>query len=110
MCTCAHIIIHTHPYVEVLIAIRSVGICGSDVQYWVHGGIGDYIVKEPMVMGHESSGKVIAVGEGVTSLKEGRFGMHTHTNTHIHTHTHTHTYTHTHTHTHTYTHQVIGLP
>ncbi len=52
--------------------MQSVGICGSDVHYWVHGRIGDFIVKEPMVMGHESSGKVVAVGDGVTHLKEGR--------------------------------------
>ena len=31
----------------------SVGICGSDVHYWTHGAIGDFIVKAPMVLGHE---------------------------------------------------------
>ena len=51
--------------------MQSVGICGSDVHFWVAGRIGDFIVKEPMVMGHESSGRVIAVGEGVTNLEEG---------------------------------------
>ena len=51
--------------------MRSVGICGSDVHYWVAGRIGDFIVKEPMVMGHESSGVVIAMGEGVKNLKIG---------------------------------------
>ncbi|XP_013777584.1 sorbitol dehydrogenase-like [Limulus polyphemus] len=56
---------------EVLIAIHSVGICGSDVHYWVNGCIGDFIVKEPMVLGHESSGIVKEVGEGVTDLKPG---------------------------------------
>ena len=63
-----------HTHTEVLLAMQSVGICGSDVHYWVAGRIGDFIVKEPMVMGHESSGKVIAVGEGVTNLKEGTVG------------------------------------
>ena len=29
------------------------GICGSDVHYWTHGAIGDFIVKAPMVLGHE---------------------------------------------------------
>ena len=56
---------------EVLLAMRSVGICGSDVHYWVEGRIGDFVVKSPMVMGHESSGKVVAVGEGVTNLQIG---------------------------------------
>ena len=51
--------------------MRSVGICGSDVHYWVEGRIGDFVLHAPMVMGHESSGQVVAVGEGVTSLKPG---------------------------------------
>ena len=62
-------------FAEVLIAMRSVGICGSDVHYWVEGSIGDFVVKAPMVMGHESSGKVIAIGEGVTTLKIGMCSM-----------------------------------
>ena len=36
----------------------SVGICGSDVHYWTHGAIGDFIVKAPMVIGHEAAGVV----------------------------------------------------
>lgn len=56
---------------EVLIAVHSVGICGSDVHYWVDGRIGDFIIKNPMVLGHESSGIVEEVGEDVTDLKPG---------------------------------------
>jgi L-iditol 2-dehydrogenase len=56
---------------EVLLRMRSVGICGSDVHYWVEGRIGDFIVRDPMVMGHESSGVVMETGEGVTDLKPG---------------------------------------
>ena len=56
---------------DVLLGMRSVGICGSDVHYWVEGRIGDFVVKEPMVMGHEASGVVIAMGEGVKNLKVG---------------------------------------
>lgn len=56
---------------EVLLQMRSVGICGSDVHYWVAGRIGDFVVKAPMVMGHESSGTVAALGEGVTNLQIG---------------------------------------
>ena len=39
------------------------------------GRIGDFIVKEPMVMGHESSGVVIATGEGVSKLKVGEASL-----------------------------------
>lgn len=56
---------------EVLIRIHSVGICGSDVHYLVNGCIGDFVVKAPMVLGHESSGVVAEVGEGVQHLKPG---------------------------------------
>jgi len=56
---------------EVLVKIRSVGICGSDVHYLVHGRIGDFIVKSPMILGHESSGVVEEVGSSVTNLKKG---------------------------------------
>ncbi|OPJ85904.1 sorbitol dehydrogenase isoform X2 [Patagioenas fasciata] len=56
---------------EVLLRMHSVGICGSDVHYWQHGRIGDFVVKNPMVLGHEASGTVIKVGSGVTHLKPG---------------------------------------
>ena len=48
------------------------GICDSGVHYWQAGRIGDFIVKVPMVMGHESSGIVTALGEGVTHLRAGQ--------------------------------------
>ncbi|KAI5292645.1 hypothetical protein KEM52_006173 [Ascosphaera acerosa] len=47
------------------------GICGSDVHYYEHGSIGDFVVKEPMVLGHESAGVIVKVGPAVTSLKVG---------------------------------------
>jgi D-xylulose reductase len=56
---------------DVRIKIHTVGICGSDVHYYTHGRIGDFIVKEPMVLGHEASGTVIETGKNVTSLKVG---------------------------------------
>lgn len=56
---------------DVRIKIHTVGICGSDVHYYTHGKIGNFIVKEPMVLGHEASGTVIEVGENVKSLKAG---------------------------------------
>jgi len=56
---------------EVLVRIHSVGICGSDVHYWVNGCIGDFIVRAPMVLGHETSGVVVEVGPDVKNLKKG---------------------------------------
>ncbi|EPY30632.1 D-xylulose reductase [Angomonas deanei] len=53
------------------VRIHSVGICGSDVHYVEHGGIGDFIVKEPMILGHEASGTVTAVGSKVRHLQVG---------------------------------------
>ena len=41
-----------------LIRMDSVGICGSDVHYWTHGGIGAFILRSPMVIGHEGAGIV----------------------------------------------------
>ncbi|MEW6633729.1 MAG: NAD(P)-dependent alcohol dehydrogenase [Pseudomonadota bacterium] len=56
---------------DVKIAIHTVGVCGSDVHYYTHGGIGSYIVREPMVLGHEASGTIVEVGANVSSLKVG---------------------------------------
>ncbi|XP_055353601.1 sorbitol dehydrogenase-like [Paramacrobiotus metropolitanus] len=56
---------------EVQIAVQKVGICGTDVHFWQSGHMGDYLLKAPVVLGHEASGIVSAVGEGVTSLKIG---------------------------------------
>ena len=47
------------------------GICGSDVHFWTQGGVGDYIVRKPMALGHEASAVVSKLGQGVTSLKVG---------------------------------------
>lgn len=56
---------------DVLVAVNYTGICGSDVHYWLHGAIGHFVVKDPMVLGHESAGTVVQVGESVSSLKVG---------------------------------------
>ena len=42
---------------DVKIAIDTVGVCGSDVHYYTHGRIGDFVVKAPMVLGHEAAGR-----------------------------------------------------
>lgn len=56
---------------QVLLRMDSVGICGSDVHYLVAGRIGDFIVKAPMVIGHEAAGVVTEIGSAVTTLKVG---------------------------------------
>jgi L-iditol 2-dehydrogenase len=50
---------------EVLIEIKAVGVCGSDVHYYEHGRIGSYVVRQPLILGHESAGVIVDVGEGV---------------------------------------------
>lgn len=56
---------------DVRIKLHTVGICGSDIHYYTHGKIGPFVVKEPMILGHEASGTIIEVGPEVTTLKEG---------------------------------------
>jgi L-iditol 2-dehydrogenase len=51
---------------EVLVRIGAVGVCGSDVHYYEHGRIGPYVVREPLVLGHESMGTVVGLGSEVT--------------------------------------------
>jgi L-iditol 2-dehydrogenase len=57
---------------EVLVEITSVGVCGSDVHYYRHGRIGDFVVEEPMILGHEMSGRIAAVGDGVDADRVGQ--------------------------------------
>ena len=56
---------------EVVVQITAVGVCGSDVHYYEHGRIGDFVVEQPMVLGHESAGRVSAVGSEVTRHRVG---------------------------------------
>ena len=56
---------------DVRIALRTVGVCGSDVHYYENGRIGHFIVREPMVLGHEASGVITEVGSEVTHLHVG---------------------------------------
>ncbi|HBE01639.1 MAG: sulfurtransferase [Spirochaetes bacterium GWF1_41_5] len=56
---------------DVRIKITNVGICGSDMHYFKHGKIGPFIVKEPMVLGHEGSGIITETGSEVKTLKVG---------------------------------------
>ena len=56
---------------EVLVAVRYGGVCGSDLHYWRHGGVGDFRLKEPMVLGHEVVGTVLSYGDGATGPAPG---------------------------------------
>lgn len=57
---------------QVLIRVAAVGVCGSDVHYFHEGRIGDFIVDSPLVLGHEASGTIVAVGRDVLA---GRIGQ-----------------------------------
>lgn len=56
---------------EVRLKIMSVGVCASDLHYYRDGRIGTTVVKDPLVIGHEASGVVDALGEGVTNVNVG---------------------------------------
>lgn len=57
---------------EVLVRVEAVGTCGSDVHYYRHGRIGDFVVREPLVLGHEAAGTVVACGPGADTRRMGR--------------------------------------
>ena len=56
---------------EVLVRPTSVGLCGSDVHFWQHGRVGDLVVEEPLILGHEVAGVIAAVGPGVDPARIG---------------------------------------
>ncbi|PPA70770.1 NAD(P)-dependent alcohol dehydrogenase [Jeotgalibacillus proteolyticus] len=57
---------------EVLVKIRAVGLCGSDIHYYEDGKIGDFIVEKPIILGHEAAGEIIELGSNVEGLKKGQ--------------------------------------
>ncbi|NMD57309.1 MULTISPECIES: NAD(P)-dependent alcohol dehydrogenase [Tsukamurella] len=56
---------------DVLIEVAAVGVCGSDTHYLRHGRIGAFVVEAPLVLGHEASGRIVAVGPGVPAARIG---------------------------------------
>lgn len=56
---------------QVLVKVESVGVCGSDVHYYLHGKIGPYVVEQPLILGHELSGVITQVGSGVDEKRIG---------------------------------------
>jgi L-iditol 2-dehydrogenase len=57
---------------DVLIKMKTLGVCGSDVHYFNNGKIGNQVVKFPFPVGHEGAGEIVAVGKAVKSLKPGQ--------------------------------------
>jgi len=57
---------------QVVVRVRSVGVCGSDTHYYDHGRIGRFVVEAPLVLGHEAAGEVTELGPGVTRLAVGQ--------------------------------------
>ncbi len=51
---------------QLLLKVASVGVCGSDVHYYLHGRIGSQVVTAPIILGHEFSAWVAELGPGVT--------------------------------------------
>jgi len=47
------------------------GICGSDLHYFGHGRVGAFVLREPLIPGHEASGIVERIGSAVTRVKPG---------------------------------------
>lgn len=58
---------------DVRVHVKQTGICGSDVHYWQKGRIGKFVLQQgqDMVLGHESSGVIVELGNEVKELKIG---------------------------------------
>lgn len=56
---------------EVVVQVAAVGVCGSDTHYFRHGRIGDFVVEGPLILGHELSGRIVAVGDDVAPTRIG---------------------------------------
>jgi len=56
---------------EVVVEVSAVGVCGSDCHYYERGRIGPFVVEEPIILGHECSGRVVEVGREVKGLAPG---------------------------------------
>ena len=56
---------------DVEIRLGAGGICGSDLHYYQHGRVGAFVVREPLIPGHEVSGTVARIGSAVTRVEVG---------------------------------------
>ncbi|MGP3770332.1 NAD(P)-dependent alcohol dehydrogenase [Streptomyces sp. SDT5-1] len=50
---------------EVLVAVRAVGLCGSDLHYYEHGENGPNVLRRPTVLGHEPAGHTVGDADGL---------------------------------------------
>ena len=57
---------------QVRVAYATGGICGSDIHYYFHGRVGNFTLREPLILGHEIVGTVTEVGSGVSSVRVGQ--------------------------------------
>ncbi len=57
---------------ESLVRMRRVGICGSDLHYYLKGAVASFVVKEPLILGHECAGEIVEIGDELKSLKIGQ--------------------------------------
>lgn len=57
---------------EALIKVESIGICGSDLHYFIEGRIGSTVITEPLILGHEFAGVVVEVGQNADSALVGK--------------------------------------
>ena len=61
---------------EVLVQVEYVGICGSDLHYLNLGGLVNFVVKPPFVLGHEAAGTVVETGKKCETSEERRQSVH----------------------------------
>ncbi len=57
---------------DILVKIKQVGICGSDIHYFTTGRIGEQIIDFPFIIGHETMGVIEEVGSDVANLRKGQ--------------------------------------
>jgi L-idonate 5-dehydrogenase len=57
---------------QLRVRVRCGGICGSDLHYFQHGGFGTVRLQQPMILGHEVSGVIEAVGSSLTQFAVGQ--------------------------------------
>lgn len=56
---------------QVLVKITAIGVCGSDTHFFTEGHIGDLVVDGPLILGHESAGRIVAVGSAIAADRVG---------------------------------------
>ncbi|KAF8636933.1 hypothetical protein AX17_003184 [Amanita inopinata Kibby_2008] len=64
--------LHRPPPTSCQVSVVATGLCGSDLHYYKHGRNGDFAVRAPLVLGHESAGIITQVGSEVTHLRPGQ--------------------------------------